>query len=93
MFKSENRLYENSKTNHRLRVCMSTITDHLFTVPESEMCALKEAVIIGASAMLDKLCSYAQNQLPGGIYWEPEQSIKDVLNRLKPCNRISVRTK
>lgn len=89
VFKSENRLYENSKTNHRLRACMSTITDHLFTIPESEMCALKEAVIIGVSAMLDKLCSYAQNQLPGGIYWEPEQSIKDVLSRLKPTNDVT----
>lgn len=68
---------------------MSTITDHLFTIPESEMCALKEAVIIGVSAMLDKLCSYAQNQLPGGIYWEPEQSIKDVLSRLKPTNDVT----
>ena len=38
--------------------------------------------------MLEKLSSYARNQLPGGIYWEPEQSIKDVLGQLKPSNDV-----
>ena len=47
---------------------MSTITDHLFTIPECEKGILKELQVAGASTMLEKLCSYAQNQLPGGKY-------------------------
>lgn len=89
VFKSEKRLYTDLKTNHRLRPCMVTITYCLFTVPENEVTALRETVIAGARGMLDKLCSYARNQLPGGIFWEPEQSIKDVLRQLKPTNDVA----
>ncbi len=90
VFKSEKRLYDEDmkKTNHRLRSCMSTITVQLFKIPETEKKELKDVLMAGAAKMLDKLCSYAQNQLPGGIYWEPEQSIQEVLGRLKPTNDV-----
>ena len=35
-----------------------------------------------------KLSSYAQNQLPGGKYWEPESDITSVLESLKPNNDV-----
>ena len=35
-----------------------------------------------------KLSSYAQNQLPGGKYWEPESDIASVLESLKPNNNV-----
>ena len=89
VFKSEKRLYGNSKEiNHRLHKCMSTITDHLFTIPEYKKGILKELLVAGASTMLEKLCSYAQNQLPGGKYWAPEKAIRDVLRQLKPSNDV-----
>ena len=33
----------------------------------------------GAITMKSKLCSYAQHQLPGGIYHNPEPAIKEIL--------------
>lgn len=36
--------------------------------------------------MEEKLCSYAKNQLPGGKYWDPEQSIKEVHAQVKATN-------
>ena len=42
-----------------------------------------------AIKMKDKLCTYAQNQLPGGIYWNPENPIiKEQLKELKPSNDL-----
>ena len=38
--------------------------------------------------MREKLRSYAQKQLPGGCYWNPNQQIKDVLCQLKPSNDV-----
>ena len=35
-----------------------------------------------------KLSSYAQNQLPGGKYWEPEPHIAKILKSLKPNNDV-----
>ena len=36
--------------------------------------------------MKEKLLSYAQNNLPGAIYWEPDSEIKRVLSEVKPTN-------
>ena len=32
--------------------------------------------------------NYAVNQLPGGIYWEPEDSVKKILSELDPSNDL-----
>ena len=42
----------------------------------------------GAAAMKSKLSSYAQNYLPGGIYWDPEPKIKEILAKLNPSNDL-----
>ena len=38
--------------------------------------------------MKEKLLTYARNQLPDGIYWDPEPEIKAILKTLKPNNDI-----
>ena len=38
--------------------------------------------------MKEKLSSYAQNQLPGGKYWEPDPDTKAILLSLKPSNDL-----
>lgn len=39
--------------------------------------------------MREKLCTYAQNQLPGGKYWDPsEANIRHILRELKPSNDL-----
>ena len=38
--------------------------------------------------MKKKLLSYAQNQLPGGKYWDPDENVKAILKSLKPNNDI-----
>ncbi len=38
--------------------------------------------------MKEKLSTYARNQLPNGIYWDPEPEIKAILKTLKPNNDI-----
>lgn len=42
----------------------------------------------GASAMKKKLCTYAQAQLPGGVYWETEPAVKAILEKLRPNNDL-----
>jgi len=37
---------------------------------------------------MKKLCTYAQNQLPGGKYWEPEPAVEATLKKLKPNNDL-----
>ena len=37
--------------------------------------------------MKEKLCLYAQSNLPGGVYWEPaDPQIKEILSQMKPSN-------
>ena len=80
VFKSEKMYADDArKTNHRLHKDMIIIADHLFTI---EKRAQERTVL---TAMLDKLCSYAHNQLPGGYYWEPDPHI---LSKLDPSNDI-----
>lgn len=38
--------------------------------------------------MKEKLCKYAHSMLPGGQYWEPDPTIKAVLQQLKPSNDL-----
>ena len=36
--------------------------------------------------MLDKLVTYKADQLSGGKYWNPDQTTRDILSKLKPHN-------
>lgn len=63
-----------------IRKCHS-ISNHLFD-------ALESVIFDETAAMLEKLCSYAKNQLPGGDYWEPDPFVKDVLSKLSPSNHV-----
>ena len=60
----------------------------LFDSIEVDRDYLTALLIKGASKMKEKLSSYAQDQLPGGCYWEPDQQVQDILRELKPSNDI-----
>ena len=80
VFKSEERLYgDNKKVNHRCHVKSKCVHDHLFVFAEWDETLLYPIISNGAAAMQSKLSSYAQNYLPGGIYWDPEPKIKEIL--------------
>ena len=36
--------------------------------------------------MLDKLVAYKADQLPGGKYWNPDETTRGILLKLKPHN-------
>lgn len=74
----------------KVTIPTTTVVDCLFDVLFSKMSSLKSflrsgALRSGASTMQDKLSSYAGNPLPGGIYWEPDETI---LSKIKPTNDI-----
>ena len=80
-------LYENMNTNHRCHANFE-IYKKLFDPSEFDPASLYPLLVYGAAKMREKLCTYAQSQLPGGIYWEPELSVKEVLSELKPSNDL-----
>ena len=87
VFQSEERLYgPDAKVNHHLK--SPAVYQRLFDKIEIDSANLTSLLIKGASKMKEKLCSYAQKQLPGGCYWNPDQQIKDVLCQLKPSNDV-----
>ena len=49
---------------------------------------LTALLIKGASKMNENLSSYAQDQFPGGCYWEPDKQMQDILRDLKPSNDV-----
>ena len=36
--------------------------------------------------MREKLSTYAEDQLPGGCYWEPNEELQKILLEIKPSN-------
>ena len=77
VFKSEPQLYEDDKDiNHRQHTKSQPVNSHLFTPDELNNSVLYSLVASGAAAMELKLCQYAGSQLPGGIYWNPDSSVK-----------------
>lgn len=38
--------------------------------------------------METKLCQYAKDCLPGGLYWNPDPHIREVITGLKPTNDV-----
>ena len=89
VFVSESRIYGNSKqTNHRLS--NPPVHQCLFSTAEKHCTHLIPLIKSGSSSMHKKLCSYAANQLPGGIYWNPEdQVVRKILSELDPSNDLS----
>jgi hypothetical protein len=87
VFRSEERIYgSNSKVNHRLN--SQAVYEKLFDSIGSEVGDLTALLIKGASKMKEKLSSYAQDQLPGGCYWEPDKQVQDILCELRPSNDV-----
>ena len=88
VFRSEERLYGNEKDiNHRLHLKSQPYHKCLFERDESDN-ELFQILHDGASKMKAKLCSYANNQLPNGKYWNPTGNIKAILEKLKPSNDV-----
>ena len=79
---------DNKKLNHRCHVKSKCVHDHLFVFAEWDETLLYPIISNGAAAMQSKLSSYAQNYLPGGIYWDPEPKIKEILAELDPSNDL-----
>lgn len=87
VFPSEKRIYgTNSKLNHRLK--SPVVYDVLFEDVNVDASYLQSLLVKGATSMLEKLCSYAADQLPGGRYWNPDKEIQDVLCQLHPSNDV-----
>ena len=88
VFTSEPRLYgQDKRVNHRLHTSCEVIERKIFTEP-SDKTIVYSLLVAGASAMREKLSTYARNQLPDGIYWDPEPEIKAILKTLKPNNDV-----
>ena len=83
VFKSEARLYADCKINHCTHKKSIAMHTKLFKECNSTLFPL---LVSGVIKMKEKLCSYAQNNLPGGIYWEPDSEIKRVLSEVKSSN-------
>ena len=76
---------ERSKMNH----CLHPMSKAIYKEPTEIDCAvLCPLLVAGAIKMREKLCTYAQDYLPGGTYWSPEPELKKVLTELKPSNDL-----
>ena len=89
VFVSEQRLYGSvAEVNHRLHALYSLVEEKIFTEDESDKCILYPLLASGATSMKKKLLSFAQNQLPGGKYWDSDENVMAILKSLKPNNDI-----
>lgn len=78
VFRSEERLYgDNKEVNHRYHAKSQCLFDNLFISTSKD--ALLHLLTKGAIKMREKLCTCAQNNLPGGKCWDPQPDVKDVL--------------
>ena len=86
VFKSELQLYgANKEVNHCLHVNSKQVHQHLFTHDDMNESLLFPLV---ATAMELKLRQYGGHHLPGGIYWDPDPSIRAMLEELSPSNDV-----
>ena len=90
VFRSERNFYgADKKTNHCQHSKSRAVYVKLFAQNKSDSVSLYPLLIAGAVAMRDKLCTYAQDQLPGRKYWDPtEANIRHILRELKPSNDL-----
>lgn len=89
VFVSEPRLYSNGKLNHRYHTHSCTpddcVQESLFHNLHVQSTSLFSNITEGAKQMSEKLCSYAVDYLPGGIYWDPGPEISQIL---EPSNDL-----
>lgn len=89
VFPSERRLYGNLKeTNCRLSQGSDCILNCLFSINTDIDSTLLKILPAAVQKMCEKLKCYAQNQLPGGVYWDPEPTVRLELSKLKPTNDL-----
>ena len=89
VFQSEVRLYEECSTNHRLHAMSKDVYKKLFQPSEKNHAVFCQLIITGAAKMRGKLCSYAQDHLPGGKYWNPDGDLKKVLTELNQATTFA----
>ena len=61
----------------------------LFKETGNESSILLPMIVKGAVSTREKLLSYAEKYLPGGVYWTPEPAVRKVLMQLEPSNDFS----
>ena len=89
VIKSADRLYkDDTKVNHPCHAKSKCVHDEIFISNECNETLLYSIIINGVASMKSRLSSYAQNQLPGGIYWDPELKVKVILEELNPSNDL-----
>lgn len=80
---------KNKKVNHRLHTKVMPVHKKVFDVKDDDLSILYPMLAAGATKMKEKLCMYAQQQLPGGKYWSPDNPIiKEHLSKLTPSNDL-----
>ena len=78
---------DNKKINHCLHKKSEVLYERLFKESGSDSDALFPLFSSGAALMNENLCEYAQNNLPGGIYWDlPEPEVRKIVAELQPSN-------
>ena len=82
VFKSESRLYEDPKINHRFTAATKITKKY-----ELDRMQLYDLVKFVAEKMAKKL--YKSDQLPGGKYWEPTATIQQTLSKMQPIYDVS----
>ena len=88
VFPSEELVYGPSKkTNHRNHRVCKIVQEGLFKKGDFDAIVLR-VLARGAHAMKNKLLTYAESQLPGGKYWNPDPHTEAVLRKLKLNNDL-----
>ena len=89
VFRSERRLYgDDIRVNHRLHKNVKPAHKYLLKSEVSDKDLLYPLVASGAASMEKKLCEYAKDYLPGGIYWNPDPHVREIMKKLKPTNDL-----
>ena len=89
VIKSADRLYkDDTQVNHPCHAKLKCVHDELFISNEWDETVMHPIIINGVASMKSKLSSYAQNQLPGGIYWDPDPKVKVILEEVNPSNDL-----
>ena len=87
VFRSERRLYgDDRRVNHRLHKKVEPAHKCLLKSEVWDRDLLYPLIVSGAAAMEIKLCEYAKDYLPGGLYWNPDPHVREIMTKLKPTN-------
>ena len=83
VFRSEKSLYgDDKRTNHRVHDDSKPVHQRLLQSDEWDQSLIYPLVVSGTATMEKKLCDYARDYLPGGLYWDPDPRIKEILSEL-----------